>query len=414
SGFLTEISRAVARFNGHLLLTKYGLDFTEYEAIAAEISEDPRVSAASPFAFSMVVVVRDDGSEAPAPASAPPPKTDDVDAAWGAAIDADARLQASSAPARAQAEGTPDPERPAIVVGKGIDPKRAGGFSGLAPAFGRGDLSGLRPANAGKPPGIVLGRMLRRELGVEVGERVRVVVPAELDGREESATAPPRFAVFDVTDELHTGVAELDRNLVLMHLTAAQALFFREGRVTGIEFELHDPEDAQALADELAGRLPPLYRTSTWRESNGDMLTTLEQIRVVISMILGLMGVVGAASLVASLLLVVRRKHHDIGVMLALGCDHRAVFWVFESVGLVAGTVGVVLGLGLGALYVAVIGAYRFPLGGDVYPIDHLPAQLELADAMVPVAIAMTLCAIASGPVALLAARVRILSALAR
>jgi len=411
SGFLTEISRAVARFNGHLLLTKYGLDFEEYEALGAEIAEDPRVVAASPFAFSMVVVVRDDGSEmvAPAPTSKP---AKDVDAAWGAAIDADLRLPSSSTPARGA--GTTDPERPAIVVGKGIDPKRAGGFSGLAPAFGKGDLFALRPANAGRPPGIVLGRALRRELGVEIGEKVRVVVPAELDGREESATAAPRFAVFEVTDELHTGVAELDRNLVLMHLTAAQALFFRAGRVTGIEFELHDPEQAGALARELEGRLPQLYRVSTWQESNGEMLATLQQIRVVIAMILGLMGVVGAASLVASLLLVVRRKHHDIGVMLALGCDHRAVFWVFESVGLVAGAVGVLLGLGLGGLYVAVISAYRFPLGGDIYPIDHLPAQLAFADAAVPIAIAMTLCAVASGPVALLAARVRILSALSR
>ncbi|MBC8068697.1 MAG: ABC transporter permease, partial [Deltaproteobacteria bacterium] len=262
--------------------------------------------------------------------------------------------------------------------------------------------------------GIVLGTALRRELGVELGERVRVVVPAELDGREESAGAPPRSAVFEVLDELHTGVAELDRNLVLVHLTAAQALFFRKGRVTGIEFELHDPDDAEALAGELTGRLPPLYRVSTWRESNSDMLITLQQIRVVISMILGLMGVVGAASLVASLLLIVRRKHHDIGVMLALGCDNRVVFWVFESVGLLAGAVGVVLGLALGGLYVGVIAAYRFPLGGDVYPIDHLPARLELADAAVPSVIAMVLCAIASGPVALLAARVRILSALNR
>lgn len=412
SGFLTEISRAVARFNGHLLLTKYGLDFEEYEALGNEIAEDPRVVAASPFAFSMVVVVRDDGSEmvAPAPTSTP---AKDVDAAWGAAIEADRRLPSSSTPARGTG-GMPDPERPAIVVGKGIDPNRAGGFSGLAPAFGKGDLFALRPANAGTPPGIVLGRALRRELGVEIGERVRVVVPAELDGREESATAAPRFAVFEVTDELHTGVAELDRNLVLMHLTAAQALFFRAGRVTGIEFELHDPDQSGALARELEGRLPPLYRVSTWQESNGEMLATLQQIRVVIAMILGLMGVVGAASLVASLLLVVRRKHHDIGVMLALGCDHRAVFWVFESVGLVAGAVGVLLGLGLGGLYVAVISAYRFPLGGDVYPIDHLPAQLAFADAAVPIAIAMTLCAVASGPVALLAARVRILTALAR
>ena len=131
-----------------------------------------------------------------------------------------------------------------------------------------------------------------------------------------------------------------------------------------------------------------------------------------VSVILGLMGVVGASSLVASLLLIVRRKHHDIGVLLAVGADHRTTFWIFEGVGLFAGLVGVLLGTVLGGLYCAVIAAYRFPLQSDVYPIDHLPAQVSGADAIIPAAIAHAHST--SGPVALMAARVRILTALSR
>jgi len=412
SGFLVEVSNTVARFNGHLLLTKYGLDFTEYESLAAEISKDSRVAAASPFAYSMVVVVRETG-DAPALTVAPiAAAPGDSDAAWDAVIDADARLHVAERPASAPTEA--GLERPSIVIGKGIDPAQASGFSGLAEAFGRGDLSGVRPADSRALPGVVLGHALRRALGVEIGDRVRVVVPAELDGREESASAMPRHASFEVLDELRTGIVELDRNLVLMHLTAAQALFFRKGRVTGIEFELHDPSLAADVAADVSARLPGLYRVSTWFEANADMLQTLVQIRVIVSVILGLMGVVGASSLVASLLLIVRRKHHDIGVLLAIGADHRTTFWIFEGVGLFCGFVGVVLGTAMGALYCAVISAYRFPLHSDVYPIDHLPAQVSLVDAMVPGAIALILCAFASGPVALLAARVRILSALSR
>lgn len=413
SGFLDEVSVTVARFNGHLLVTKYGLDFTEYEAVGAEISSDPRVAAASPFAYSMVVVVRDDASGSTQAAVIPPTApAGDPDAAWDVVMDADARLPA----AVATRGDVPEPaaERPAIVIGKGIDPAQAQHFSALAQAFGRGDLSGLRPADSRALPGVVLGHSLRRSLGVELGDRVRVVVPAELDGRTDATTAIPRHATFEVLDELRTGIVELDRNLVLMHLTAAQALFFKSARVTGIEFELHDPTTADAVADELAMRLPGLYRVSTWFEANAEMLRTLAQIRVVVSVILGLMGVVGASSLVASLLLIVRRKHHDIGVLLAVGADHGTMFWVFEGVGLFAGFVGVLLGTGLGALYCAVISAYRFPLQSDVYPIDHLPAHVALADAIIPGTVALVLCAVASGPVALMAARVRILSALSR
>lgn len=411
TGFMREISRAVARFNGHVLVTKYGLDFREYDDLAAEVMEDRRVVAASPFAFSMIAIVPEPAdapaTAAPVPAPAVRAAADDDDGAWDGAL--------AVAPATTPADplATSDERGPAIVVGKGLDPARAAELSGLAGVLGRGDLSALVPAGPHRLPGIVLGSALAKELGVGIGDRVRVVVPAELDGEAESASRPPRHAVFDVLDLVDTGIAEFDRNLALVHITAAQSLFFQEDRVTGIEFELVDPELADEVADDLAFRLPPLYRTSTWREANSAMLTMLGQIRVVLVLVLGLMVLVGAASLIASLLLIVRRKQRDIAVLLAIGCDHRGVFWVFESIGLFAGGVGSIAGIALGGIYCSAVAMYRFPLALDVYPVDHLPVAVQLADVFVPVAAALGLCALASGPVALLATRVRPVVALA-
>jgi lipoprotein-releasing system permease protein len=411
TGFMREISRAVARFNGHVLVTKYGLDFREYDDVAATVMEDRRVVAASPFAFSMIAIVPepDDAptTAAPVPQPAPRASEGDDDGEW------DAALAGPTAATPVDPLATNDERGPAIVVGKGLDPERAAELSGLAAALGRGDLSALVSAGPQRLPGIVLGRGLADELGVKVGDRVRVVVPAELDGEAESSRQPPRHAVFDVLDLVDTGIAEFDRNLALVHITAAQALFFREDRVTGIEFELVDPDLADEVADDLAFRLPPLYRTSTWREANSALLTMLEQIRVVLVLVLGLMVLVGAASLIASLLLIVRRKQRDIAVLLAIGCDHRGVFWVFESIGLFAGIVGSVAGIALGAIYCSAVAMYRFPLALDVYPVDHLPVAVQLADIVVPVVAALGLCGLASGPIALLATRVRPVVALA-
>jgi lipoprotein-releasing system permease protein len=371
-GFQREITRALARFNGHVLITKYGLDFAEYEPMCATLLEDARVTAASPFAYSAVAVVGLDEDE--------------------------------------NEEG----RGPTVVIGKGIDPERAADLDGLASSFGRGDLTGLRPGGSGNAPGVVLGRALARVLDVDVGDKVRLVVPAELDGTEESADKPPRHATFEVLDILDVGIAEFDREIALVHLTAAQALFFREGRITGIELELVDPELAEQVAEELAVKLPEVYRVSTWRDANSALLIGLAQIRVVLSLVLGLMVVVAASSLIASLLLLVRRKHHDVAVLMALGGDGGLVFWVFEVVGVLAGAVGAVLGVALGAVYCAAIAAYHYPLVGEVYPVDHLPVALDLADALGPAVAAVALCALASGPVAALAARTRILAGLNR
>ena len=412
TGFTREISRAVARFNGHVLVTKYGLDFREYEDVAAQVMKDPRVVTASPFAFSMIAIVPEtpDAPAMAAPMIEPqaavraPASAADDDGAW------DAALAAPEPKAPTDVLATYDEHGPAIVVGKGLDPARAAALSGLTAALGRGDLSALVAASTDRAPGIVLGHALARELGVGIGDRVRVVVPAELDGEAQSSRSPPRHAVFDVLDLIDTGIAEFDRNLALMHITAAQALFFREDRVTGIEF---DPDLAEDVSHDLAFVLPPIYRTSTWREANSAMLTMLEQIRIVLVCVLGLMVLVGAASLIASLLLIVRRKQRDIAILLTIGCDHRGVFWVFESVGLLAGGVGSIAGIALGSLYCFAVARYRFPLALDVYPVDHLPVAVQPADIIVPVIAALGLCALASGPVALLATRVRPVVALA-
>lgn len=375
SGFEAEVVRSVAKFNGHVLLTEYGLDFDEYDEVSTRLLKDPRIIAASPFAYSMIAVVR-------------------------------------------VTEPHEDNDGPLVVIGKGVDPKRAANLEGFAESFQGGSLDALRPGGTLVTPGLVLGDALARELGVSVGDKVRVVVPAEITGAAGELTNEPRHAEFELTDLIHTGVSELDRNLAMMHLTAGQALFFGEGRVTGIELQLTDPRDAKPVAKDieaiLNGPSVPRFRTSTWEETNASLLIALRQVRIAVVIILGLMSVVASSSLVASLLLIVRRKRHDIGVMMAVGSSRALVFWVFESIGLVAGLAGAVLGLMLGGLYCLVIQAYQYPLVGDVYPVDHMPVELGVLDALVPAIVAVGLCGLASGPVAVRASKVRLLSALGR
>lgn len=392
TGFELEITRAMSRLNGHVLITKYGLDFFEYEKIADRWRADSRVTAASPFAYSMIAVVG--GVEPPSVS--------------GEATDED--LMTSEVDARE----TADTRGPVVVVGKGLDPERARELQGLADIMGRGDLSALRPGDTAHLPGLVVGEPLMRILGIEIGDYVRVVVPAENDGRSDALGRPPKHATFEVLDTFKTGTSEFDRNLALMHITAAQALFFGEGRVTGIELELEDADLADEVVADIEAAGHPHLRMSTWRETNSAMLVGLRQIRGTISVILGLMVLVAASSLIASLLLVVRRKRHDIAVMMAMGSDRALVFWVFEAIGVLAGISGAILGLAVGGLYCLVIEAYHYPLGGDVYPVDHLPVVVRPIDALGPACAAMLLCALASGPVAALATRVQVVESLRR
>ena len=380
SGFEHELTARLARVNGHVLISEYGQDFDEYPAMVARWRRDGRVTAASPFAYAMAAVVpaQAEGEEAPEPA--------------------DEHLRS-----------------PAIAIVKAIDPALAAGLPGVPAMLRGGDLTrALRPGHLRTPPGVALGYRLASRLGVGVGDFVRLVIPAELDGSPESVGRPPRYARFEVMDLVDTGMTEFDTSLALMHLTAGQALFFNEGRVTGVEFALTDPEEAERFGAEVVAAAGSGFRATTWRQQSEGTIAGLRQIRAAVSMVLGLLEIVAATALIASLLLLVRRKRAEIASLMALGADGRAVFWIFETVGLLAGAVGAGVGVGLGVLLSGLVAAYRYPLSGDVYPVDHLPVHLTLIDVVGPGISAVLLCALVSGPVALIAAKQPLLPGLRR
>ncbi len=377
SGFEFELTARLSRINGHVLITEYGQDFDEYPQMVARWRGDPRVVAASPFAYAMAAVVPDAGDEA---------------------VPKDSRLRP-----------------PAIAIVKALDPALAVDVPGVPAMLRGGDLArALRAGDWQTVPGVALGYRLATRLGVEVGDFVRLVIPAELDGSPSSVGRPPRYARFEVLDLLDTGVSEFDTSLALLHITAGQSLFFNEGRVTGVEFALKDPEDAASFGAAVVAAAGPDFRATTWRQQSESTVASLRQIRAAVSLVLGLLEVVAATALIASLLLLVRRKRAEIAALMALGADGRAVFWIFEAVGLWAGVVGAAVGLALGLLLSGLVAAYRYPLSGEVYPVDHLPVLLTGLDVVLPGVAAVLLCGLVSGPVALIAAKQPLLTGLRR
>jgi lipoprotein-releasing system permease protein len=380
SGFERELTVRMTRMNGHVLVTKYGLSFTEYPELAEVWRREPAVVAASPFAYAMAAIV----------------PVGDPEAAEG------------------EEAGEGSGRGPKIVSVKGLDPEAAAPMRGLHEIFESGELTALRPGDTRHIPGIALGYRLADRLGVELGDRVSLVLPAELDGNRDVSRKPPRHATFEVLDRLDTGVTDLDNNLALVHLSAGQALFFAKARVTGVELELVDPELAPAVATELEASLPPAFRAVSWQQQSASTLAGLRQIRGAVSLVIGLLEVVAASALVASLLLLIRRKQPAIAVLMAIGSDARLIFLVFEAIGGLAGLVGALVGVGLGASYAGLIAAFRYPLQDDVYPIDHLPVALGAWDLLGPALAAVLICALVSGPVAIVAAKVPVLRGLGR
>lgn len=244
-------------------------------------------------------------------------------------------------------------------------------------------------------PGVVVGKTLAENLGLEVGDRVRIISP--LAGLDTSMWSPnartPRSKEFRVLGVFEAGFQEYDSRLVYVDLYEAQSFFDQGDTVTGVEIRLHDLEKAPAISSRLERQLGGgPFHTMDWEELNHNLFTALEIQKVVLSLVFTTIMVVASFMVVATLIMVVLHKKREIAILKAMGAKDSAILGIFMVQGTVIGLVGTLLGLLVGGGAVAYLAIYQFPLDPKVYLIDHLPVRVSPMEFVLTVGIALLIC----------------------
>jgi len=108
---------------------------------------------------------------------------------------------------------------------------------------------------------------------------------------------------------------------------------------------------------------------------------------------IGLIVMVAALNIVASLVLLVMEKTRDIAILKTMGASARSVMLIFLLQGMIIGVVGTVIGATSGALVAWVLDRYRvISIPSDVYQVTYLPFKLLPWDAIVVVLGAVVVC----------------------
>ena len=125
------------------------------------------------------------------------------------------------------------------------------------------------------------------------------------------------------------------------------------------------------------------------------------------SVVLGLIIVVAAFTVVATLIMVVLDKKKEIAILKALGARGGALMRLFLYQGGIIGAIGTVFGLVLGYAGCKVLVVYSFPLDPKVYFISKLPVNVHPAYFLITGVVAMVICLFATVFPALYAAALR-------
>ena len=247
------------------------------------------------------------------------------------------------------------------------------------------------------PQGVAVGEGVARELGLGIGDQVRLISP---DGVRTAFGTSPRVSAYPVVYIFSSGRYDIDRTRLYMPLAEAQIYFNREGVADELEIMVADPEGVDALAPALLEAGGGRTLLWTWRDSSGAFLRALEVEDTVMFVLMSVLVLIAAMNIISGLVMLVKNKGRDIGILRTMGLTEGAVLRVFFLCGAFTGIIGTIAGVILGCLFAIyfdqILAFVNGAAGGGVWDasvrgIYRLPAKLEFADVVSAVALSLFL-----------------------
>ncbi len=282
---------------------------------------------------------------------------------------------------------------PDFVNLTGIDPALEASVSDLQSAIQTGTLDALKPSGDADLAGILLGKDLARNLGVRIGDSVSVVTP---EGTLSPMGMIPRARRLRVAGTFSLGLYELDTTTGFVSIEVAMRLFGKE-QIEMIQLRVDDILGAPAVARAITSRLGDKYLATDWTEMNRSFFQALALEKIAMSLTIGLIMMVAALNIVASLILLVMEKSRDIAILKTMGASARSVTAIFIMQGLIIGVIGTTVGATAGYALSAVLDRYKLiKIPMDVYQVSHVPFKVLPFDMAMVVVAAILVCFVAT------------------
>lgn len=287
------------------------------------------------------------------------------------------------------------------AVVRGVLPEEEGRAVGIGSRLLSGSLQDLV---AGQYR-VLLGSALATELGVKPGDSVVLMAP---EGSATPAGFAPRMRRFTVAGVFASGMYEYDRGLALVHLGDAARLYRMGDQVTGLRLALDDPFLAPLVVRSVARAIQgqdTSYYVSDWTRDHAVFFRSIELTKSMMFFMLLILVVVAAINLVATLVMIVKEKQTDIGILRTIGAGPPNVLKMFVIQGAIIGLVGTLAGVALGWLVASnvqdIVHVIERAFGvqfldASVYYMSDLPSEVRTGDVLKVSAVTLLLAAVAT------------------
>jgi lipoprotein-releasing system permease protein len=413
-GFQSQFRDKILGVNAHVLVLKYSIDFREYRDVMKRVEAMPRVIAAAPFVINPTMmshgghtatgvllkgidperssrvldlpsqIVEGSLEGLRQPGAHPPKATPRLELGTTDPAPTGKRSSLLEAMEAAVAQREPSPRALDETASVPTDATPSGGFKSTLPDDdilpAELDADPCQGDGILKLPSLAIGRALAHQLDASVGSCLLVTSPT-IGLSIGGVAKPPVGKRFRVIAIFEAGFDQYDAKLAYTDLYEAQVFYEYGDSVTGIETRIDDIDQSKNVVKAVEAELNDgVYHVLDWMDLNRGLFTALVVQRIGVTVVLGLILIVAAFTVVATLVMIVLDKQKEIALLKAIGAPESDIVRIFLWQGLAIGTIGTALGMILGAAGCALLTRLPIDLDAKVYFISQLPVRVRLGE----------------------------------
>jgi len=230
------------------------------------------------------------------------------------------------------------------------------------------------------PFGIMVGSRLARRLQLDVGDPVLL----------EAAGQNLRFRVSAIYE---TGIEQVDKERVFLHLPAARTLLKEPFGVSYIQATLLDHERAPEVAERIERVV--LHGSMSWQEREKTWLQVFRALRVSSGITVSTIILISGLGMFNTLVMIVMEKTKEIAILRSMGYRRKDVSRIFLWQGFSVLVLGVIIGCSLAAICTYLISRLPIRIRG-IFATDSFVVHWDWVHYVTAAVIASVIVMVAS------------------
>ena len=225
-------------------------------------------------------------------------------------------------------------------------------------ARGSGSLENFRTT----PQGVLMGKVLADRLGLAVGDSLIL----------RAGTEQRRYRLSGI---YNTGVSDIDRVRIYVHLGEARSLLKKTTGASFIQVALFDrdraPQDAAQMEQVLK------HGAKSWQEREESWLQAFKALQISAALTVSTIILISGLGMFNTLAMIVIEKTKEIAILRSMGYTRQDIARIFIWLGTIVLVIGTIGGWGLGAGVTYGVSKYPIKIRG-IFSADNFQVHWSI------------------------------------